>query len=187
MLWIAQLKNHFQFLSRSTGAGIIKTLKKSSRRCHEKKAILTFIFLLIAIVVLFFIPVRPVVIVQNTTKERVYLYINESVYGIEPTPEEVDEIIRDRPDIIESGEEVRIKSSFSSIIMDNYELSIGWSTGGRFEYNSNGGGGVGFRLSSKSNICSAKLIIQPGYNHFKMVDQDQGICLKKLSFIKGNH
>lgn len=153
----------------------------------KKKSILTFTFLLIAIVVVYLIPVRPVVIIQNTTKERVYLHTTESVYGIEPTPEEVDKIMKARPDIIEPGEEVKIKSSFSSIIMDDYELNIGWSTGGQFEYNANGGGGLGFHLSSKSNICSAKLIIQPGYSHFKMVNQAQGICLKKLTVIKDNH
>ncbi|MCL5502009.1 hypothetical protein M5Y49_25455 [Escherichia coli] len=166
---------------------MIKTLKKSSRRCYEKKSILTFTFLFVASLVFYFIPIRPVVIVQNTTKERLYLHSAESVYGIEPTPEEVNKIMRAHPEIIEPGEEIRIKSSFSSIIMDDYELSIGWSTGGRFEYNSNGGGGLGFNLSSKSNVCSAKLIIQPGYNHFEVIDQAQGICFKKLSFVNGNH
>ncbi|MDJ0087504.1 hypothetical protein [Pantoea allii] len=150
----------------------------------KKIVISTLAFLIISSAMVCFIPVRPVVIVQNTTKERVYLHTTESISGIEPAPEEVDKIMRARPDIIESGEEVKIKGSFSSIIMDGYKLNIGWSVGGEFEYNANGGGGLAFLLSSKSNVCSAKLIIQPGYNNFEIIDRFHGVCLKKLYFMK---
>lgn len=150
----------------------------------KKIAILIFIFLLIAVVVVCLIPVRPVVIVQNATKERVYLSAYESVYGIELTPEEVDKIMRGHPDVIEPGKTLKITASFTSLMTDGSEFNIGWSTGGRFEYNATGGGGKNFQLSSKSGMCSVKLIIHSGYNYFEIDNRAKGLCLKKISLIK---
>lgn len=153
----------------------------------KKIAILTFTFILIAIFGVYLIPVRPVITVKNATKELVYLRATESTYGIEPTPEGVDRIMRVHPSVIEPGKTLKITSSFSSIIMSGYELNIGWLTGGTFEYSATGGGGQNFLLSSKSNICSAILTIHPGYNHFEMSGQTNGICLKKLSVINDKY
>lgn len=149
----------------------------------KKLAVLTFIFLFIATVVIYLIPVRPAVIVQNATKERVYFRAGESINGVEPSPEEVDKVMRKHPDVIEPGETLKIKSSFSAIILEGYELNVGWSTGGQFEYNSTGSGGQNFHISSKSGFCSAVLTISPGYNDFELNDKVDGICLKKLQDI----
>ncbi|WP_192033301.1 hypothetical protein IFU02_010195 [Pantoea agglomerans] len=149
----------------------------------KKLAVLTFIFLFIATVVIYLIPVRPAVIVQNATKERVYFRAGESINGVEPSPEEVDKVMRKHPDVIEPGETLKITSSFSAIILEGYELNVGWSTGGQFEYNSTGSGGQNFHISSKSGFCSAVLIISPGYNDFELNDKVDGICLKKLQDI----
>ncbi|MBD8115500.1 MULTISPECIES: hypothetical protein [Pantoea] len=149
----------------------------------KKLAVLTFIFLFIATVVIYLIPVRPAVIVQNATKERVYFRAGESINGVEPSPEEVDKVMRKHPDVIEPGETLKITSSFSAIILEGYELNVGWSTGGQFEYNSTGSGGQNFHISSKSGFCSAVLTISPGYNDFELNDKVDGICLKKLQDI----
>ncbi|WNK49827.1 hypothetical protein RM153_05685 [Pantoea agglomerans] len=149
----------------------------------KKLAVLTFIFLFIATVVIYLIPVRPAVIVQNATKERVYFRAGESINGVEPSPEEVDKVMRKHPDVIEPGETLKITSSFSAIILEGYELNVGWSTGGQFEYNSTGSGGQNFHISSKSGFCSAVLIISPRYNDFELNDKVDGICLKKLQDI----
>ncbi|WNK38654.1 hypothetical protein [Pantoea agglomerans] len=149
----------------------------------KKLAVLTFIFLFIATVVIYLIPVRPAVIVQNATKERVYFRAGESINGVEPSPEEVDKVMRKHPDVIEPGETLKITSSFSAIILEGYELNVGWSTGGQFEYNSTGSGGQSFHISSKSGFCSAVLTISPGYNDFELNDKVDGICLKKLQDI----
>ncbi|MGC0958505.1 hypothetical protein WKH22_11490 [Pantoea agglomerans] len=149
----------------------------------KKLAVLTFIFLFIATVVIYLIPVRPAVIVQNATKERVYFRAGESINSVEPSPEEVDKVMRKHPDVIEPGETLKITSSFSAIILEGYELNVGWSTGGQFEYNSTGSGGQNFHISSKSGFCSAVLTISPGYNDFELNDKVDGICLKKLQDI----
>lgn len=149
----------------------------------KKLAVLTFIFLFIATVVIYLIPVRPAVIVQNATKERVYFRAGEIINGVEPSPEEVDKVMRKHPDVIEPGETLKITSSFSAIILEGYELNVGWSTGGQFEYNSTGSGGQNFHISSKSGFCSAVLTISPGYNDFELNDKVDGICLKKLQDI----
>lgn len=149
----------------------------------KKLAVLTFIFLFIATVVIYLIPVRPAVIVQNATKERVYFRAGESINGVEPSPEEVDKVMRKHPDVIEPGETLKITPSFSAIILEGYELNVGWSTGGQFEYNSTGSGGQNFHISSKSGFCSAVLTISPGYNDFELNDKVDGICLKKLQDI----
>lgn len=149
----------------------------------KKLAVLTFIFLFIATVVIYLIPVRPAVIVQNATKERVYFRAGESINGVEPSPEEVDKVMRKHPDVIEPGETLKITSSFSAIILEGYELNVGWSTGGQFEYNSTGSGGQNFHISSKSGFCSAVLTISLGYNDFELNDKVDGICLKKLQDI----
>lgn len=149
----------------------------------KKLAVLTFIFLFIATVVIYLIPVRPAVIVQNATKERVYFRAGESINGVEPSPEEVDKVMRKHPDVIEPGETLKITSSFSATILEGYELNVGWSTGGQFEYNSTGSGGQNFHISSKSGFCSAVLTISLGYNDFELNDKVDGICLKKLQDI----
>ena len=144
----------------------------------QKTVILTFIFLFIAIVAIYLIPIRPSIIVQNATKERVYLHANESICGVEPTPEYADKIMKNPPDVIEPGETLKLMASFSSIMMESYELNIGWSTGGQFEYNSTGGGGGNLLISSKPEFCSAVLIISPGYNNFEIKNKISGFCLK---------
>ncbi|USR60785.1 hypothetical protein NFJ01_21570 [Lelliottia amnigena] len=150
----------------------------------KKTLILMFIFVLSFFCVVRFIPLRPAVIIQNKTNENLYLQTDESKFGIEPTPEEVDKIIKTRPDIIVPGGEVRLTTSFFSIISEGYEINIGWLIGGRYSYNATGGGGQNFLLSSKTGVCSAKLTIKPGHNNFEIINEVGGICLKKLSPIK---
>lgn len=50
-----------------------------------------------------FIPIRPVVTIINNTGELLYIYAGESIYGVEPDPEEVTEIVKSRPEILAPG------------------------------------------------------------------------------------
>lgn len=160
-----------------------ETQTKLSNKCHEKISSVNIHFSFYCNCSDLPDPVRPAVIVQNATKERVYFRAGESINGVEPSPEEVDKVMRKHPDVIEPGETLKITSSFSAIILEGYELNVGWSTGGQFEYNSTGSGGQNFHISSKSGFCSAVLIISPGYNDFELNDKVDGICLKKLQDI----
>ncbi|MCK1970528.1 hypothetical protein ACP26F_16435 [Franconibacter pulveris 1160] len=150
----------------------------------KKILILMFISLLIFLGVVRIIPLKPVVIIQNDTNENLYLQADESLFGIEPAPEEVDKIMKARPDIIVPGGELKLTTSFFSVISEGYELNVGWLIGGRYAYNSTGGGGQNFLLSSKTGVCSAQLTIKPGHNNFEIINEVGGVCLKKLSPIK---
>lgn len=150
----------------------------------KKISILMFIFLLIFLSVISIIPLRPVVIIQNDTNEILFLQADESLFGIEPEPEEVDKIMKSYPDTIVPGGEVKLTTSLFSVILEGYEFNVGWLIGGRYAYNSTGGGGQNFLLSSKTGVCSAQLTIKPGHNNFKIINEVGGICIKKLSPIK---
>lgn len=150
----------------------------------KKTLILMFIFLLIFFCAVSLTPLRPTVIVQNKTNANLYLQADESVFGIEPTPEEVDKIMKASPGVIVPGGEMRLTTSFSSIISEGYEFNIGWLIGGRYSYNATGGGGQNFLLSSKTGVCSVTLTVKPGYNNVEIINEVGGICLKKLFLIK---
>lgn len=150
----------------------------------KKFLIFLFSFFLISLFVVRIIPLKPVVIIQNKTNATLFLQAGESVFGIEPTPEEVDKIMKIRPDAIVPGGEVKLTTSFSSILSEGYEYNVGWLVGGRYSYNATGGGGQNFVLTSKKGVCLTKLIIKPGHNNFEVINEAGGMCLKKLSPIK---
>lgn len=99
-------------------------------------------------------------------------------------PEEVDKIIKARPDIIAPGQQLRLTTSFFSIISEGYDLNIGWLIGGRYSYNATGGGGQNFTFSKKTGGCLTRLTINPGYNNSELINEAGGICLKKISPLK---
>ena len=95
----------------------------------KKTKTLTGIALFIAVLVLVahFIPIRPVVVIINNTKETIFVYAGESIYNVEPEPVEVARIVRSKPEIIAPGKSVKIKASFTSLIRKDAALDIGWS------------------------------------------------------------
>ena len=151
----------------------------------DAKMIPGLMLFLIVFCAFLLIPLRPVIFVQNATSERVYIRADELIYGVEPDPEEVEKIIKAKPDIVEAGENIKLTASFFPIIKDGYVFNIGWLTGGRRSFSANGSGGQSFLFSPKVGVCSAKLIIKPGYHNFEVSDKKEGICLAKLQMIKG--
>ena len=85
------------------------------------------------------IPIRPVVTIINNTSKPLFVYAGESVYDVDPEPDEVEQIVRSKPDIIASGKKIAFTASFMSLIRKDAAIDIGWRIGGQYEYNSNGG------------------------------------------------
>ncbi|HEB5032361.1 TPA: hypothetical protein R0E57_005071, partial [Klebsiella pneumoniae] len=131
----------------------------------KKTKTLTGIALFIAVLVLVahFIPIRPVVVIINNTNETIFVYAGESIYNVEPEPDEVVRIVRSKPEIIAPGKRVKIKASFTSLIRKDAALDIGWRVGGQYEYNAAGSGGQNFILSSKEGVCYASIYIKDDF------------------------
>lgn len=148
----------------------------------KKKMILFLccIFFGMLFIVAHVIPVRPVVTVKNNTSKSLYIYMDESIYGVEPEPDEVEEIVKSKPEVIAPGKEFKLTASFMSLIRRDAAIDIGWRMGGAYEYNSTGGGGQNFLLSSKEGFCSVAIEIQNGFNNSTLKNAPGGWCLKKL-------
>ena len=148
----------------------------------KKIKTLTGIALFIAVLVLVahFIPIRPVVVIINNTNETIFVYAGESIYNIEPEPDEVARIVRSKPEIIAPGKRVKIKASFTSLIRKDAALDIGWRVGGQYEYNAAGSGGQNFILSSKEGVCYASIYIKDDFFKGAIKNGSSNKCLKKI-------
>ena len=139
----------------------------------KKTKTLTGIALFIAVLVLVahFIPIRPVVVIINNTNETIFVYAGESIYNVEPEPDEVARIVRSKPEIIAPGKRVKIKDA---------ALDIGWRVGGQYEYNAAGSGGQNFILSSKEGVCYASIYIKDDFFKGAIKNGSSNKCLKKI-------
>ncbi|ECE6154975.1 hypothetical protein DPK65_22855 [Salmonella enterica subsp. enterica] len=146
----------------------------------KKKIMLLYGVSLIALAVIWFAPFRPFIIIHNDTGKKLYIHSGERGHGVEPEPEEVEKIIRSKPDVIEPGEAIKLTSSFGFLISDGFEFNVGWLIGGGHAYNATGGGGQDFLFSSTIGTCSVSLIILDGYNNYLLKNEDGDFCLKKL-------
>lgn len=99
------------------------------------------------------IPIRPVIVIENNTNESMFVYAGESIYNIEPAPDEVEEIIRSKPEIIAPGKKMKFTSSFISLMRKDAAIDIGWRVGGKYGYNSNGGGAEFYSLLNGRSMC----------------------------------
>ncbi|WP_404680172.1 hypothetical protein [Raoultella terrigena] len=129
------------------------------------------------------IPVRPVVTIVNNTKEYIFVYAGESIYDVEPEPDEVDKIVRSKPEIISPGKKIDVTVSLLSLIRRGAAIDIGWRLGGPYDYNSIGGGGRNFILSSSEGVCSVSIKIQ-GVLDNTLENTSGGLCLKKIKPFK---
>lgn len=109
-----------------------------------------------------------------------YISSGEGKYGVEPDIFEVEKIMRAKPDIVTAGKEFRFKPSFMSLIRKDVIIDIGWRIGGRYEYNSSGGGGKNFLLSPKRGVCSITIIIKDGYNNDAIQNEPGDWCLQRM-------
>lgn len=145
------------------------------------KFFLLFVFAVIAVcLIINCVPLRPVVIVENNTGERIYIYAREGVYGVEPEPDEVDEIVKSKPVIIDAGKVLKIKFSFLSLIRHNVTLDVGWLAQNQYAYNATGGGGQNFVFSAEGGVCATTIIVRKGYNNIALKNNTDSLCLKKI-------
>ncbi|MTH48780.1 hypothetical protein [Intestinirhabdus alba] len=148
-----------------------------------KKRILLLccIFTIVFIAGVYLLPFRPFILIENNTSGRLYLYSYESPAGVgEPGPAEVDRRLKNRPAMIEPGKTLKVVASFSSLIKSNRQIDIGWRVHGRYEYNSSGGGGQIFLLSSSRGGCAAQLTVSDGFNNYRLEKKPGRLCYKKL-------
>ncbi|WP_312995924.1 hypothetical protein [Leclercia sp.] len=98
----------------------------------KKKIILGYIVffsgLLVLIVHIF--PIRPFVIITNNTNKSLFIYAGESIYDVDPEPEEVERIVKSKPKVIAPGEKSEFTASFISLIRRDAAIDIGWRVGG---------------------------------------------------------
>lgn len=150
----------------------------------NKKNYLYFAFFLaccsLLIIFVYISPIRPVVTIKNSTSKYVYIYSGESIYGIEPEPEEVERIVKSKPELLAPGKEIKLIASFSTLIKNDATIDIEWRVGGQYEYNSTGGGVQNYFLSSMEGGCFASIDIQDGFNNAVFSDYPGWLCLKKL-------
>lgn len=147
-----------------------------------KKNVMLFCYCIICLVFIagVFIQIRPVITIVNNTGKVLYIYKTESVYGVEPEPYEVGEIVKSRPRILVAGKKFKLTTSFMSLLKKDAEIDVGWRVGGRYEYNSIGGGSQGFILSSTEGVCSVSIEIQSGLNKNIIKTVAGNMCLKKI-------
>lgn len=130
------------------------------------------------------IPIRPVVTIINNTSKPLFVYAGESVYDVGPEPDEVEQIVRSKPDVIASGKKIAFTASFMSLIRKDAAIDIGWRIGGQYEYNSNGGGGKNFILSSMHGACSVSIEVKDGFNNETLENDSGDLCFKKIKAFK---
>jgi hypothetical protein len=123
--------------------------------------------------------VKPSIFISNSTKHNIYLYSGESIYGVEPNEEEVEEIMNETPQIIKPNELKRISSSIFGMMKNNTRIDIGWSVGNRQSYYSISSGGQPFTLSSDGRSCKALITI---YEKTSVLEEiKRGFCYKRIT------
>lgn len=152
----------------------------------KKKMVLVIVvfFLGLLVLVSHVIPIRPVVTIINYTNKSLYIYAGESVYNVEPDPEEVEKIVKSKPEVIAPGGKIEFKSSFISLFIKDAAIDISWRIDGQHEYNSTGGGGQNFILTSLEGVCSVVIKIQNGLNNDTLENGSGDLCLKKIKAFK---
>lgn len=123
--------------------------------------------------------VKPSILISNSTKHNIYLYSGESIYGVEPNEEEVEEIMNETPQIINPNELKRISPSIFGMMKNNTRIDIGWSVGNRKSYYSISSGGQPFTLSSDGRSCKALITIYEKTSTLEEIKR--GFCYKRIT------
>lgn len=144
---------------------------------------LSFLFFIIFFAAVF-LPLRPTITVINETKDRLYLHFDEVKHNVEPTPEEVNRIVKSKPDVVEPGAKFNLTISLTSLMKSGVEFNIGWLSASRYSYNAIGSGGQNFTITSQQGECSFSLTIRDGYNNYLLDGQEKKFCITKLLPIK---
>lgn len=138
---------------------------------------------IISITVFYF--VKPSIFLYNNTNKIIYVYSSESTYGVEPNEKEVEEIIKMKPDVIDPGETLKLAPSILSLLKKNIRKDTGWRIGGRYSFNSAGGGGQAFMLTRASGVCSVLITIND--NKSELEEIEKSYCYKKIKPFKDSY
>lgn len=146
-----------------------------------KKTNLFFIAIigLTTIIVTLIDVVKPSILISNSTKHNIYLYSGESIYGVEPNEEEVEEIMNETPQIIKPNELKRVSPSIFGMMKNNTRIDIGWSVGNRQSYYSISSGGQPFTLSSDGRSCKVLITIYEKTSTLEEIKR--GFCYKRIT------
>ena len=152
----------------------------------KKKKLLGYIVFFSGLLVLIVhaFPIRPFVTITNNTNKPLFIYAGESIYDVDPEPEEIERIVRSKPKIIAPGQISQFTASFISLIRKDAAIDIGWRIGGQYEYNSTGGGGQNFILSSTAGACSVSIKVNDGFNNEVLENASGDLCFKKIKAFK---
>lgn len=129
--------------------------------------------------------VKPTILISNSTKHNIYLYSGESIYGVEPNEEEVEEIMNETPQIIKPNELKKISPSIFWMIKNNTRIDIGWSIGNRQSYYSISSGGQSFTRSSNGRSCKALITIYEKTSTLEEINR--GFCYKKITPLRDTY
>lgn len=121
---------------------------------------------------------KPKISIHNNTSHNIYIYFGESTYGVDPSIEEIDKIIKRRPDELMPGQKIMLKPSLKRLLANDSEVGIGWYIGGQYEYNSISTSGQLFKLSKQEGNCSISIIIKSDKAILKK--ENKTICYQKL-------
>lgn len=121
---------------------------------------------------------KPKISIHNNTSHNIYIYFGESTYGVDPSVEEVDKIIKRRPNELMPGQKKMLKPSLKRLLANDSEVGIGWYIGGQYEYNLISTSGQLFKLSKQEGNCSISIHINNDKTLLKQ--SDKGICYQKL-------
>lgn len=146
-----------------------------------KKSKLFFIALVVltAISVTLLDVVKPSILISNSTKHNIYLYSGESIYGVEPNEEDVEETMSETPQVIKPNELKKVSLSIFWMMKNNIRIDVGWSVDNRQSYYSVSSGGQPFILSSNGNTCAVLINIYD--KKFTYEEINRGMCFKKIT------
>ncbi|WP_155407661.1 hypothetical protein [Pluralibacter gergoviae] len=77
-----------------------------------KKLLVFFLFILLLLFLINNSPLMSVVTIKNGTNKIVYVFSGESIYGVEPEPDEVDRIKRKVPEVVGPGETIKSRPHY---------------------------------------------------------------------------
>ncbi|MGP9417469.1 hypothetical protein HX889_35690 [Pseudomonas reactans] len=121
---------------------------------------------------------KPKILIHNNTSHNIYIYFGESTYDVDPSAEEVDKIIKRRPNELMPGQKIMLKPSLKRLLANDSEVGVGWYIGGQYEYNSISTSGQLFKLSKQEGNCSISIIIKSDTAILKK--ENKTICYQKL-------
>lgn len=152
-----------------------------------KKSKLSLIVIIVftTIIVTLLDGIKPSITISNNTKHNIYVYSGESIFGVEPNEEEVEEILNETPRIIKPNELIKISPSIFEMMKNNIRIDVGWSVGNKQPYYSVSSGGQPFTLSFDGRTCRALIKIYEKTSTLEEINR--GICYKRITSFRDTY